>query len=177
LLAASTSAQTDPFFAYRDVQPEFAHPLARRLPAYPCTASPPPLYSEGLKWGSDLLLRAEEQSLPYPGDVCPTLEQPHWGTALGLYMPQTDEPTGSRPRGPSVDSFMDCHPEPEQMRASRATTAQASYRSSSPGRQGQSGCGDRPHYADPCSPILRRVPKLLATILLATSSSIPAAAR
>jgi hypothetical protein len=175
--ASGASAATDPFFAYHDAQPECSGPSTRRLPADPCSASPPPLYSEGLEWGSHLSLGAEEQGLPYPRGVPFTFEHAHSGTALGLYIPQTDEPSGSRPWGPSVDSTMDCKPEPEQMRASRAMSAQASYHSSSHGQQGQSECGDQQHYADPCSPILHFVPRLLDTILFATSSSVPTASR
>jgi hypothetical protein len=91
VVASSASAPTDLFFAYHDMPLEWAGP-SRHLPADPCTASPPPLYSEGLKWGSELSLRAKERGLPDPGDVPPTFEQPHSGTALGLYIPQTDEP-------------------------------------------------------------------------------------
>jgi hypothetical protein len=176
VVASSASAPTDLFFAYHDMPLEWAGP-SRHLPADPCTASPPPLYSEGLKWGSELSLRAKERGLPDPGDVPPTFEQPHSGTALGLYIPRTDEPSGCRPREPSVDSTMDCKSEQEQMRAIRATSVQASYHTSSHGRQSQSECGGRLHYADQCSPILRRVPRLLDTILLDTSSSVPTAVR
>jgi hypothetical protein len=177
VVASSASAPRDLFFTYHDVPLEWAGP-SRHRPADPCTASPPPLYSEGLlKWGSDLSLRAKEQGLPDPGDVPPTFEQPHSGTALGLYIPQTDEPSGWRPPGPSVDSTMDCKSEQEQMRAIRATSVQASYHTSSHGRQSQSECGGRLHYADQCSPILRRVPRLLDTILFDTSSSVPTAVR
>jgi hypothetical protein len=176
VVASSASAPRDLFSAYHDVPLEWAGP-SRHRPADPCTASPPPLYSEGLKWGSDLSLPAKEQGLPDPGEVPPTFEQPHSGTALGLYIPRTDEPSGCRPREPSVDSTMDCKSEQEQMRAIRATSVQASYHTSSHGRQSKSECGDRLHYADQCSPILCRVPRLLDTILFATSSSVPTAIR
>lgn len=173
--ASGASAATDPFFAYHDAQTECSGPSTRRLPADHCSASSPPLYIDGLEGKPHLWLGAEEHGLPYPRDVPVTFEHSHSGTALGLYIPQTDEASGSRPWGPSVDSNINCKPEPEQTRASGAMSARASYHSSSQAHQGQSEWGDQQHYADPCSPFLRYLPRLLDTILFATSSSVPTA--
>jgi hypothetical protein len=174
---SGASAATGLFFAHHDAQPECSGPSTRRLPADHCSASSPPLYIDGLEWGSYLSLGAEKHGLPYSRDVPFTFEQSHSGTALGLYIPQTDEASGSRPWGPSVDSNINCKPEPEQTLAGGAMSARASYHSSSQGRQGQSEWGDQQHYADPCSPILPCLPRLLDTILFATSSSVPTASR
>jgi hypothetical protein len=177
--ASGASAATDPFFAYHDAQPECSGPSTRSLPADHCSASSPPLYIDGLEWRSHLLLEAEAEvhNLQYPRDVPFTFEHSHSGTALGLYIPQTDEPSGSRPWGPSVDTNVNCKPEPEQTRASGAMSARASYHSSSQAHHGQSEWGDQQHYADPCSPILCCLPRLLDTIVFATSSSVPTASR
>ncbi|RSH95866.1 hypothetical protein EHS25_000959 [Saitozyma podzolica] len=156
--ASSASAATDPFFAYHYAQPECSGPSTRRLPVDPCSASSPPLYSDGLEWGSHLWLRAEEHALPYPRDVPFTFEHSHSGTALSLYIPQTDEPSGSRPWGASMDSTMNRKPEPEQTRAIRAMSAQASYPSSSHGRQARFFAVSRDSLTRSCSP--RRRPSL-----------------
>jgi hypothetical protein len=139
---SGSPAPTDSFFSFQDALPECSGHSTRRLPADPCRASPPPLYNEDVGSGSQLSLGPEEYRLPYPGQLPPTFNGSHLITALGLYIPQTDEPLRCLPRGPIVDPTMDCKPEPEQMRASRVTSAQTSYRSSSLDRQKQSESGD-----------------------------------